>query len=127
MTSADTLTGPVLFEPQLRRIPPSGDIREDLLEPKPAMRGSSTWLRFVSSAVFAFAPTVTSMPLPAPPYDRRRETSSVISFIASSRGRRITLAEARELALAAMEQAEQRRAAFAEREAKLVSVWEEGG
>ena len=125
VASFDTLTAPDLQEGGARPIPASSDVREDFADTKPINGGFSGWGRLVGSAVLAVASTVTSIALP-PPYDRRRETSSVICLFAASRGRPISLAEARELALGALAQAEQRRATFAEREARAFAIWEEG-
>ena len=127
MTSSDTLTAPDLQEKEVYDMPSSGDVWEDLLGTKPLHRRGSILTRLAGSTVFALASTVTSLPLPPPPYNRRDETSSVISYLVAPQLRRITLYEARELALAAMEQAEQRRAAFAELQARLLAIWEEGG
>lgn len=126
MNDRGTLTAPTLEEPALHPIPPSGDVLEDFLESKPIVRGGAPWTRLASSVLFAFATTATTFPLPPPPYEHRPETSSVVCFVAIRRGRRITLAEARALALSAMANAEQRRASYAELEAKLHAIWEGG-
>ncbi len=125
MTSSDTMTVPALREGRNRHIHSSGDIQEDLPESKPVIRCGSAWARFVGSAFFAFASTVSSVSFPPTIYDPRRETSSVICFLVAPLGRRISLNEARRLALTAMAKAEQRRAEFAEREATLLAIWEE--
>ena len=123
----DTRSELALVETELRRIPPSGDVREDFPEPKPVLRGGLGWPRLVGSAgaVIAFASAVTSVPHAPPAHELRLETSSVICFPIAPRGRPISLTEARKLALAAMAQAEQRRATFAEREAKVLTILEE--
>lgn len=57
--------------------------------------------------------------------ERGAETSTVIAPTRPSAGRRVSLAEARRIALAVMAEAEARRAAFAEEEAAREAVWEE--
>lgn len=126
MTSSDTFTAPSLEETELRRVPPSGEVREDPLPTRRFIKSGPGWLGLMGSAMLAFATTASSIALPPPAHAHRWQTSSAVSSLSTPRGRRISLAEARRLALAAMAQAEQRRATFAEREAKLLAIWEEG-
>ena len=81
------------------------------------------WLDYAQVALALFASAATPLPVPWLP-DRRRDTATVIIFQVSPYRRRITLSEARHLALDAIRQAEQRRARFAEEEASRALILE---
>jgi hypothetical protein len=74
------------------------------------------WLDYAQVAFAFFASTATPLPVPWLP-NPRRDTATVIIFQVSPYRRRITLSEARHLALDTIRQAEARRARFAEEEA----------
>jgi hypothetical protein len=73
------------------------------------------WINYAQMAIALFASTAGPLPVPLLP-DRRRDTATVIIFQVSPSRRRITLSEARHLALDTIRQAEARRARFAEEE-----------
>jgi len=120
-----TGTLPDLLETDLQRIPPSRHVFEDMADPTPRLHGLPGWSRLVGAAVFALATTATNPLLAVAAYEDRHETSSVL--VSARHGRRISLADARRLAFAALAEAEERYRAFAAEEARVTAVWEEGG
>lgn len=124
MTSRDTRTSAIREEGELTCIPPSGDVGENIRHGDGLLRTGRPAASLVNLVLLVLATTVTNILLPPPVYDRGRETSSVV-WPLRLQGRRISMKEARRLALAAMEKAERRRAEFAEREARLSAIWEE--
>ena len=79
----------------------------------------------LTSLALAAVVSTTAMRQDIPTRERSAETSTIIAAARPSEGRRISIAEARRIALAVMAEAESRRAAFAEEEAKVGAVWEE--
>jgi hypothetical protein len=78
----------------------------------------------VMSIFAASTPTsgvVTGLPGPA---DSWRETSVVLASAATARERRVSLAEARSMALRVLREAEERRARQAEEDARVPFFWE---
>ena len=124
MVSLGSTTITNVREDQLRRVQPSTGLGLSHDESKPLLRGS--WLaRLAGTALLVAGSTASSIPIPPPLYDRRRQTATVV-FFHIQRWRRVSLTQARQMALAALAEAENRRAAFAEQEAKLTTIWEAG-
>ena len=102
----------------------SGSIIEDFRPETRPIRAGLRWKGMFGLAIFAVASITTSVPLPPAPFDRRRETSTVLRLYAPTRRRRISLAEARQIALSVLAEAEKRTADFSAQEAKLIAIWE---
>ena len=83
-------------------------------------RSGIAWLDYAQMAAVLFA--ASAGPLPSPWFhERRRDTATVIVVQRSTSRRKITLSEARCLALASIHEAEDRRLRFAEEQA--VKAW----
>lgn len=88
----------------------------------------SRLITYTQSSVLAFmlllAPS-SSMPGLEPwMLSKRRETSAVMGIMTTLPYRRITMAEARRIALSIMKEAEERRLSFAVEEARRYAIWE---
>jgi hypothetical protein len=103
---------------------PSGNVVEDFCPETLPVRGGLDWKSVFGGAIFVVASITTSVPPPLAPFDRRRETSTILRLYAPTRRRRISLAEAREIALSVLAEAEKRRADFSAQEARLIAIWE---
>lgn len=102
----------------------SGNVVEDFRPETPPVKGGLDWKSLLGGALFVLASLTTSL-LPSPvPFDRRRETSTILRLYAPTRRRRISLAEARQIALSVLAEAEKRRADFSAQEARLIPIWE---
>jgi len=104
--------------------PLSGNIVEDFPPEAQAVTGGLGWARTIGGAIIVFASMTTNLPPPPVPFDRRRETSTVLRLFAPARRRPITLAEARRIALSVLADAEDRRYQFSSEEAKPLAAWE---
>lgn len=119
------MTMPRLRQTDCRHIAPSGDVVEDFEIEQEFVKGGAAWVRLISEGILAIASSTISVPLPPFGLDRRMDTRSVPCFVGPSRGRPISLVEARRIALGALMEAEERRAAYAHREAELITIWED--
>jgi len=107
-------------------VPLSGNIVEDFRPEAQAVRGWLSWARTLGGAMFVFASMTMNLPPPPVPFDRRRETSTVLRLFAPARRRPISWAEARRIALSVLAEAEERRNQFFLEEAKSLAAWETG-
>ena len=108
-------------------VPLSGNIVEDFRPEAQAARAGLGWARMLGGAIFVFFTSMTTnLPPPPVPFDRRRETSTVLRHFAPARRRPISWAEARRIALSVLAEAEERRYQFFLEEAKSLAAWETG-
>ena len=104
---------------------PSSDLVEHLEEE--GLVPLATWLGKTAGVALLMVTTSTSTVVPVGgPAEWRRETSSVAVSKELSGRRRISLRRACAIAEQALLDAEERRAEFAEEEARRSAVWEEG-
>lgn len=76
------------------------------------------------AATYFFASTSTMVPADPLLLDRRRDNSVVVGYVVQIPRRRISMSEARRIALDAMAQSDRLRDEFAEREARTSALWQ---
>ncbi len=113
-----------VWESQVVSLAPSGyqiPTREKVVNDN----GIQGWLNFGAGIYLTLTSTATNSSLPQTFFEKHVETASSICEIRISEKRYISFEEARRIALDALKLAEERRTAYAIKEASLITIWEE--